>query len=44
MEIEYNWTKKYEIGKRIDAALLDGNGDHRDVCFVWHYHVKKRTA
>lgn len=29
MEIEYDWTKKYEIGKRIDAALLDGNGDHR---------------
>lgn len=29
MEIEYDWTKQYEIGKRIDAALLDGNGDHR---------------
>lgn len=29
MEIEYDWTKKYEIGKRIDAALLDENGDHR---------------
>ena len=29
MEIEYDWTKKYKIGKRIDAALLDGNGDHR---------------
>lgn len=29
MEIEYDWTKKYEIGKRINAALLDRNGDHR---------------
>ena len=29
MEIEYDWTKKYKIGKRIDAALLDGYGDHR---------------
>ena len=28
MEIENNWTKKYEIGKMIDAALSDVNGDH----------------
>ena len=29
MEIGYEWAQKYEIGKRVDAALLDGNGDHR---------------
>ena len=23
------WIHKYEIGKMIDAALSDGNGDHR---------------
>lgn len=28
-EIEYEWAQKYEIVKRIDAALLDGNGNHR---------------
>lgn len=25
------WTHKYEIGKMIDAALLEGNGNYR-VC------------
>ena len=30
-EIEYEWAQKYEIVKRIDAALLDGNGNHHAV-------------